>query len=179
MKKILFILVSCVLFTLSAHAQKVRYGVKAGFSYANVKVKNSNADDLLGLNAGVFAQYDLSSRFSIQPELLFTQGGAKGDYKLRLNYLTLPVMGKFRIINNLTIEVGPQVGYLISARSDGENLTKGFEEFSFALNFGLGYKIMKHILVDIRYVQDFKNINAVTDVNMKNQMLQLAVGYIF
>jgi opacity protein-like surface antigen len=39
------------------------------------------------------------------------------DYNLKLNYLNLPVILKYKIIEKLSIDFGPQIGYLMSAKT--------------------------------------------------------------
>jgi len=192
MKKILFVLVACVLFTLSANAQKVRYGVKAGLNYSDSKVKvgldyldsevkgiSVDTDAIFTLNAGVFAQIDLTNRFLVQPELLFTQAGAKYIEKAYLNYIALPVMAKYKLSDAFCLEFGPQIGYLVSAKNDGNDVSAGFKDYALNLNIGVDYLINQNILVGVRYSHGLNNISSISGLDMKSRQFQLSVGYIF
>lgn len=179
MKKFLFVLSIIVLLGLDTKAQKVKYGVKAGINYSDFDIKEFDTDPIFALNIGAFAQYELTDRFAIQPELLFTQGGAKSDNKVYLNYIAIPIMGKYKMTNALSIEFGPQIGYLVSAKASGENVSEGYKDYSFDLNLGLDYRFTNNIIIDIRYNLGLNNICSVPGFDIKKQIIQLSVGYIF
>lgn len=92
-----------------------------------------------GFHTGVFANIPVSYKFSIQPELLFSQLGSKSDYNYRtssgnyritqhydystiLNYLSLPVMVQYNILPQLYVEAAPEFGYLLGGKTK-EGLT--------------------------------------------------------
>ena len=100
------LLVGVFLFSHSANAQ-VRFGVKAGVNTSNVRHDLYDSNPLLGYQGGLMADIRLSSKFSIQPALLFVtkgfrselefrdqQGQSTGTYQsiFRTNYLKLPVL---------------------------------------------------------------------------------------
>lgn len=108
----------------------VSFGIRAG-----VNLSKSTGDapagvstkSLLGLNAGVFANFHLSESFGIQPELAWSTLGDKTEgnipglgnakYKTVLNYLTLPVLAKYTFTGSgFSLYAGPQVGFLLSAK---------------------------------------------------------------
>jgi hypothetical protein len=73
----------------------------------------------LSFHAGGFVNVPISDKFSIQPELLYSAQGENGksiDVTLQNDYINLPVMDKFYVSNNFTIEAGPQIGLLLSAK---------------------------------------------------------------
>ncbi len=127
----------------TAHAQDApRFGLKAGVSLANIAGKDlgkgfsslKDFSNLVGANAGVMADFSLSDHFSIHPELLFSQKGAKitntDSYsngsiavfstttgQVRLSYLDLPVLGRGKF-GGFFVEAGPQVGFLMAQKHE-------------------------------------------------------------
>lgn len=133
-KKLLFtfLLISSFAFSQS----NITFGAKAGISVSNLRGDYPNGIDenksKIGLNFGGFAEYEINEKFTLQPELLFsTQGNTYGykdyygggsyydgvEYNLKLNYLNLPIILKYKIIEKLSIDFGPQIGYVISAKT--------------------------------------------------------------
>jgi hypothetical protein len=132
MKKILsfFLLMGAVFFGIPSLAQSVTLGVRGGISIPNLTAGGSEKNPLnsgyssrFGPDFGVFADFPLSSRFSIEPMIEYSsQGGKKNgfqalsvpanmlplfppgqvplylyaDYKseAKLNYLMVPILAK-------------------------------------------------------------------------------------
>lgn len=197
MKKI--ILTTAMLFAFGiSNAQGdsgIKFGVKAGLNIANQKYSEINADydkpntsSRTGFHIGGFAEIKISEKFALQPELLFSTQGSKSDYsekesfgggsysyssedKYNLSYLNIPIMAKYYVIEKLSIEVGPQIGFLLSAKdkySDTETYTflgdtesdsysydfdtkNTYEKIDFSLNFGANYEFTKNIFAGVRY----------------------------
>ena len=119
-----------------AFSQEIKFGAKVGLNLSNLRgdypagIDEHNSK--IGFHIGGFAEYSINEKFSLQPELLFsTQGNTYGykdyygggsyydgaDYDLKLNYLNLPILLKYKVIEKLSIEFGPQIGYLMSAKT--------------------------------------------------------------
>ena len=134
MKKI--ILASLILFSTGTFAQEINFGVKAGINISNLRGDYPDVIDenksKIGFHIGGFAEYEINDKFTLQPELLFsTQGNTYGfkdyygggtyydgaEYNLKLNYLNLPIIIKYKVIEKLSIDFGPQIGYVLSAKT--------------------------------------------------------------
>lgn len=134
MKKI--ILTTLILFSTIAFSQKIKFGAKVGLNLSNLRgdypTRIDEHNSKLGFHIGGFAEYPINEKFTLQPELLFsTQGNKYGykdyygggsyydgaDYNAKLNYLNLPIILKYKVIKKLNIEFGPQIGYLMSAKT--------------------------------------------------------------
>ena len=111
-----------------AAVQNVRFGVKAGPSYTKFRgvdpAQLSSASNAyrLGFHAGVLAEVKVTDTFSVQPELLYSQKGAKNKLVSEIydvfSYLDLPIMVKARLgETGFFLEGGPQFGYLLRATS--------------------------------------------------------------
>ena len=185
------------------NAQEVGFGAKAGLNIANLSGDIEDTESLMGLHVGVFAEIKFSERFSFQPELLYSMQGAKAEdsemgvtmeSKLKLGYINLPLMVKFYAAENFFLEAGPQVGFLMSAKSEWETSGGGaslsgdddvkddYKSIDFGLNFGLGYNFTENLSVGARYNLGLSNIADVDDSDdfkISNSVIQVSVGYKF
>src|SRR5690606_6433160 len=185
------------------NAQEVGFGAKAGLNIANLSGDIEDTESLMGLHVGVFAEIKFSERFSFQPELLYSMQGAKAEdsemgvtmeSKLKLGYINLPLMVKFYAAENFFLEAGPQVGFLMSAKSEWETSGGGaslsgdddvkddYKSIDFGLNFGLGYNFTENLSVGARYNLGLSNIADVDDSDdfkINNSVIQVSVGYRF
>lgn len=115
-----------------AFSQEIKFGVKGGLNISSLRgnypSEIEKTESSIGFNIGGFAEYQINDKFSLQPELLFSTQGGKVQFgnvdivtqQTKLSYLQLPVMLKYKIIDKLHIEFGPQIGYIVGARSQWE-----------------------------------------------------------
>jgi hypothetical protein len=193
MKKLLFF-TAIVLFGFTyVSAQDINFGAKAGVNFATI-----TGDDLdsfssrTAFHLGFVAEIGITETFSFQPELLYSAQGS--DYSedsfegsLKVDYLNLPLMAKFYVAEGFSLEAGPQVGFLLSAKDvydDGEDdwkdITKGID---FGLNFGVGYKLENGLNFGARYNLGLSDLNddpdSQADSAFKNSVIQAYVGFFF
>lgn len=191
------------------NAQEARFGVKAGLNLSTLSgnyVEQSQIQP--GLVFGGFAAVKLSDRFIFQPELLFSfQGSAYRNYydfgniksyqqdNLNLSYLLLPVMAKYYVAKKFSLEVGPQFGFLLAARtnffsytnngyvdSNSKNVTDEFKTFDFGINVGGGYDFTDKWGIDLRYNFGLNNASQNTDgsnYKANNQVFSVTGSYKF
>jgi hypothetical protein len=115
----------------AAHAQSIRFGVKAGANLSNLSgdlVDQSQYNNRVGFHGGVMLNFGLANDLvSIQPELLYSQKGFKysgqlaGLYRntgnVRYDYLDVPVLVRVKV-SGVFFELGPQYSYLLNIASD-------------------------------------------------------------
>ena len=184
---IVSLLVICV-FT-SSNAQEVKkvagfdvaFGAKAGLNFATVIGNVSDPSVLVGVHFGGMAEVSINKKLAIQPEVLFSMQGATYSKKgnTLLNYLLLPVIGKYYVKENLSIEAGPHLGLLLSARDGGQNVKKNISPTDIGFNIGAGYKLKNNINLGLRYSIGLTNINNDGHTKINNAVLQLSAGYFF
>jgi hypothetical protein len=203
MKK-LFLLLTLGAFTFTANSQTqqtrdsgaISIGVVAGVNFASINGDDTdNLSSLTGIHAGVVVDIPLGEMFSIQPGLVYSAQGAEYsesegyDGKFKLDYLNLPVIFKYEVADGFTLEAGPQVGFLMSAKdeyeSPGDSGEDEIDEFikgiDFAASLGLGYRMESGLSIGARYnigLSEFPD-DEEFDVNWKNGVFQVSLGYFF
>jgi len=212
MKKILLTIAAFSFLTYNGLAQgnetnyreKVQFGAKIGANYSNVydsEGEEFDTDAKFGFAAGIFLAVPIGKYLGIQPEILFSQKGFKGEGRLlgtsytvtrTSNYIDIPLLFAIKPIENFTLLVGPQYSFLISQKNkfdnssttieqedefDNENLRKN------TLCFTGGFDInIDHLVVGTRVGWDlFKNNGdgTTTTPRYKNVWYQVTFGYRF
>ncbi|MDN3673531.1 porin family protein [Flavobacterium branchiarum] len=183
MKKFLLLAVVAVLGFTNVNAQKIKFGAKGGLNFASISGDDTKGiDGVTSFNLGVLSEIPISDKFSFQPELMYSgQGYSFGDNTIALSYLNIPLMGKYYLTKGLSVEAGPQLGFLFSAKNESVNVKDSFKTFDFGVNFGLGYKLDNGLNFGARYNLGLTNINNVDNSSSKNKngVFQLSVGYFF
>lgn len=176
MKKVVLLTVVAVLGFVKMNAQEIKFGAKAGLNFAFINGDNSgNYDPTTDYHFGILAEIPISEKFSFQPELLYSGQGSETNLK----YLNIPLMGKYYLTKGFSLEVGPKVGFLLSAKKGNQNKICLFNKVDFGVNFGLGYKFDNGLNFGARYNLGLSNINdanGIVDKN-KNGVFQLSIGY--
>lgn len=151
-------------------------GVKGGLNLA--KIKNADGKNKLGMVAGGFAEFKMSDKFSIRPELLYSRQGEKvGSDKIKLNYINAPILAKFYPVNRFSIEAGPQVGFLLNKK--GGSLAKSdYRKLDLSAAFGVGYRLIDNLEIGARYNLGLRDITK-TAGKHKNSVFQFSLGYKF
>ena len=186
MKKLLFAAVAVFAFG-AANAQEVKFGAKAALNLSNVTGDVEDNSMKVGFQIGGLVEIKISDKFAVQPELVYSAQGTKydgdGNPKLNLDYLNIPVMAKFYVAEGFSLEAGPQVGFLMSAKVKTDAGDADFKDFvnstDFGVNFGAGYDVTENINLGVRYSLGLSNINKEGDDSIKNSNIALAFAYKF
>lgn len=182
-----------------------QFGIKGGMNVSSLSTEEGLDDQKskIGFNAGLFMNAPLAENFSIQPELLYSQYGDKGNttvagteysYSRNLDYVTLPVMFQYNATPNFYLEAGPEFGLLVSAKNKMKNETSGetisesdnykddLNGFNFGLGLGAGYYFTPNVGLTARYVAGFTDIakdRADNSDAVKNNVFQVGLAYKF
>lgn len=189
MKKNLITICIILITTLSANAQIVKLGIKAGVNYANqtgntilVNSTNYKTEAITNYHFGLVAELPLGESFAFQPEIMYSTVGANykasgviADINNELGYITIPVLAKINLSKTFSLDLGPQASFLVS---DKENvLLKDTETFDFGAAAGLGIKVTKSIFLQGRYVVGLSEASPTAQV--KNSVVQVSAGFYF
>lgn len=189
--KILFSLfLAVILMTGTANAQHANFGIKGGLNVTNIHHSNGvDYDALVGFNVGLLAHIHLNKRFALQPELVYSTAGASDkngpfETKYNMGYINVPVLFQYMFDNGFRLQAGPQVGFLVSAKSKTGNIKADFKDdlnkVDFGLAAGMSYLIPKTGFgFDARYNLGLSDINKQGNIKSSNRGFQLGVFYLF
>ena len=184
MKKLFTIII--VLLTINICAQNITFGAKAGLNSASVNTNNQDVSTRKSIHLGITSEIKISHSFSIQPELLYSSQGFNNsldNLTIKTNYINLPVMVKYYFANGLSLEAGPQIGFLTSAEINGEDVMNNFKSSDYAVSLGAGYKLNSRLNFSLRYSVGVKDVEQGFGIGggsgIWNRVLQLSVGYNF
>ena|SRR5690554_1893 len=185
--------------------QQVKFGPKAGVNFSKI----SDIDDAemkTGFHVGAVAEIKFNDKFSVQPELLYSTQGAKIDKNgfeadFKNDYINIPIMAKYYIVDGFSVEAGPQVGFLMKSESEFSSLigpgggvsgtfdTKdSYKSVDFGVNFGLAYDLPQGFFVNARYNLGLSKINeddgalgnmSLQNKDFKNNVIQIGIGFKF
>ncbi len=168
MKKTL-ILATTFFVLLQAKAQDAHFGVKAGLNASSLDYSgNSDMQTKIGLNLGFLAHIHTSNEmWAFQPEIYYSQEGAKSksnsNESTNLGYLNIPVLIQYMFDNGFRLEAGPQVGFLMNAKSKVGNtstdIKNNLKSAVFSIPLGLSYIARNGVGFDARYNFGISNIN--------------------
>ena len=183
MKQILHILIFFI--TSLIFGQKQHTMLKAGVNFANLNSESDSFTARISFHAGFGIESELNNHLSLEPEILFSSQGAKVKKRSNvvnsLNYVNLPVMLRYYPDGGFFMEIGPQVGILVSAkqRSDSQydediNNLKGQD---YGLNLGIGFKSQGSVGINARYYLGLRDINDYEfGENLKNSVFQISLN---
>lgn len=189
---------TCLLILLAAissftFSQDVRFGFNGGISLNRGSFTPEEGLDRRffgGFDGGFLAEFKACRWLMIQPEINYTINGVElndgnSERSIKLQYITIPLLAKIKVVNGLSIVAGPQHGILLSAWNDpsGEVSSRIKEYFKFSdlvLVGGLEYKCRGHLFFAARYNHGMEQIvEEGMGFEMKNRYLSFRVGYIF
>lgn len=184
----------------SSNAKKIKIGAKAGLNVSSIKVTDEEetfkTKSRTSFHIGLVAEIPVLDKFSFQPELVYSaQGGEITDFEelYKLDYLNLPLLVKYAVTENISVAIGPQIGFLLSAKqfetddTDIEDMKEYFKGTDFSLNLGVGYTY-NNMNFGARYNLGFSDtLNDKgndeyfgNDFKIKNSsVIQISVGYFF
>ncbi|WP_273568834.1 porin family protein [Maribacter halichondriae] len=187
------------------HGQEIHLGVKAAINYTdvlgnyfyeNVKAKPS-------YEAGIFAEFPVRGKWTFHPEVLYVSRRTSVDFLDPRNFqefsvdrkvdfhsqlLAVPLITKYTINDSFSIELGPQLNFLL--RAEGKSSGIEFEDddelsFDIGPTLGVGYGLNDRFKLQLRYfigLSDvFRKENIVGyEINRDRytSVFQLGLGYV-
>jgi len=215
LNKIKRTIIAIVLFLFvfgTGNAQETKFGIKGGLNYSSIVGDLTDGIKFrFSAHGGVFLQIQFTKKFAFQPELLYSsqgfqfstdlssiEGGTVGENDFRtnvqLNYITIPILGKFALNNKLDVEFGPQFGFLLNQVTkiknldeldgtdiDDRNSVSGDFQLDYGAVVGLNYKINDSFSLSPRFYIGLRNrLNGLQgNTQNYNASIQLSVNYMF
>ena len=185
------------------------FGIKAGLNFANVtNVSSINGSSETGFHAGIFYGSFNKNVLGSRTELMYSQQGygyssdsSKGSVKL--DYIMLSQFFAINASRYVQIQIGFQTGYLLTANvkssmsTGNQSIDKAldfYNRFDYGIAGGLEFHPFSGLLVGARYTYSFSNLYKdisftgngnnssyvpAYNVDLKNNVVQLSVGYRF
>ena len=183
-------------------------GIKIGFIINQMRIDDVREDSLqhpITFQAGGLFTWNVSDKFSLQPELYYSRSGAKRTISLQdqsiviseyYSYLRLPLLAKLSFLSNGTWKLSPFGGfygaYNLSAEQEvshaGEKYSDSIRQLINPVDFGwiagleIGRRTGKgHLTLDFRFSYGLMNTNKREYSTQKiyNRMIVLLLGYRF
>ncbi len=179
------------LLAVSAFSAQAEFGIgiKAGANFATHKASGSGITlpdfkNKTGFVGGAYFNIFFGEVVGIQPEVLFSQKGAKledVDLVNNLTYVDVPILVRVRFLKVLDVHLGPQFGILANATQDGTNsdddLKEKFKNSEVSLAMGAGVNLPLNLNVTARYVLGLTDVSDVQNIEIKNNTFQLTLGF--
>ena len=186
----------------SVKAQNFHFGIKTGINLSKEtkteverQVEDFDNEFRKGFHIGGIVTYSINKQWELEGNLMYSQQGYKEHlfsiknnrtiYSIRSNYINLPIAIKYYPLEHLYIEMGPQIGFLISKKHkiQGEgNITKYIplkpNHIDLSLFCGLGYKFSNNIFLEARYIHGLNNTYKNVALS-QNRNIQISIGYLF
>jgi hypothetical protein len=190
----------------SIKAQDFKFGLLAGFDISNTRLTNKpdnlghfmDVDPMITFNLSGYVIHKTTDFWGLSLEPGFMQkGGIKnvdGDkVKFKLNYIHLPSLVDFYLLDKVFVSIGPEFCWMINAKTksnDHSNYIIDLYDNKFEVSglVGLNYNIIKQIDVGLRYNHGLTYISKTTwtdeignvvgkDSKEYNQYIQLIVRF--
>ncbi len=188
MRKLLT-LVALVCMVVGAKAQtEIVIGPKVGMNVTNLS--SLDLKEKVSFHVGGFAEFRFSDYFAVQPELIYSRQGARDKNDgtkmiFRANYLNIPVLFRCYVLDQLSVDLGPEFGFALNARykvKANKNTVTDMDvnTLSFAFAMGVSYN-WDNLMFSARYNLGLSNAidKKEVDGGNKNHVFQLSVGYRF
>lgn len=191
-------------FTNAQHDVKatsnIKFGAKGGLNLANLVGDDAgDANVFVGFNAGFFIEIPVADKLLFQPEILYSAQGSKSegvvdgfnvDATLKFNYINVPLLFKYQVANKFSLEAGPYIGFLTSAKlkfdveglgSDTVDMKDEVKSTDFGLGLGMNYEFSDVIFANARYQGGLTEIgdSEAGGNNVKNSVFQIGLGFRF
>lgn len=189
MKKL--IVAACLLMSATSFAQTFQLGIKGGVNISNFtggNFENLDKKSLVGFHAGGFLSFFFGDNLALQPEVLFSSQGAKledaGDKQnLKVSYINVPVLLKYRFNGGFYLEAGPQIGFKVSEDIDDMPVEDFAKSTDLSVAGGLGFHSSSGLGIGARYTAGLSKVGDFNagdiDPDFKNGVIQVSLFYTF
>src|SRR5688572_27823618 len=111
-------LTAILIFTFTMSFAQFNYGLKGGLNLSNLhRNKFGNAGDWKpAVHVGGWMSYDVTKRFIIISDLLYSEKGFSADwFKARFSYISFITNFRYTVLRKLSAEAGGGASYLVSS----------------------------------------------------------------
>ncbi len=199
MKKIVFAIIICLVFTEIGQAQ-IRFGARLSGSMTNITDVHGNSRSRGGFQVGALGLIPITNNdiLFFQPEVNYSAQGEmdeldrpeySGKQKIYLSYINVPLNMKLYFTDaesEFFAIAGPYFGFKI-----GENVqdvgfnteasNSEFNSFDFGATLGIGFSLNRQVEASLRYSYGLVDqvANDAADASNHTSILNLGVSYFF
>jgi|SRR6056297_2196872 len=159
----------------------------------NRKLLNPHYDNIpiIYSSSGRLVIFPIVDNLKIESNFLFIKKGMRIKYEdnnifLETDSFEIPVLFKFKPVNNLAVYAGSQIGVITKAKTENnsktEEIKKNLNNIRYNLKIGGQYMMNDLLFFDARFIFGLETgfTEDVKDTNKeKNKTIQLSVGYLF
>ena len=194
-KRLLLVIVSIVLISVSSYAQPITFGIKGGIDFTKLTGQSFGGNYATSFNAGIYATSKFNQKWGWQTELVYNDGleninsdgflqvyqpntGANNstlNNSATIGALTIPFLITYKLNNFFSLHAGPQVSF--NAYTNQNMFINGsvpFKEADFwgvvGANLDLG-----GINFYLRYNNGFTNINKIGGDTWNNRQINFGM----
>jgi len=149
-----------LLLSVISNAQRFKGGAVIGFNVSQIDGDFWSGYNKAGMVGGAYVYTEFSDRWGSQMEIRYSAKGSATSLnnpvhrKIRLQYIELPLLVTYDFFTHFQAQGGVSVGYLFNAaQNDGygyEDFDQ-FDQYEFALNIGVNYKVLKKLSANVRF----------------------------
>ena len=149
-----FLLAAILIFTInSVYSQTFRAHILGGAATSQISGDQLAGFNKAGIIGGAGVNTTLSKKALLSFEIYFIQKGSQKQtdvenndleyYRLRLNYIEIPVLLEYHVSEKLSIQLGPCIGSLISSSEENQfgqlDFQPSFIKYEVSVIGGLNY----------------------------------------
>lgn len=192
MRKIALLPILALMTTLTASAQVKGFGFgpRVGVNFADYM--NSPGRSRTGIYAGAFADYNITHRWGIETGVYYSQLGSTNNVEVghasqtihRMDYLSVPLVGKFNFLGGFRAIAGVEGLFKLSAEckeKNGGNTAKmeNVRSSNLAFTIGAGYLLRCGLDITASYSKGFHSAIMHTGETTCPTYFRVAVGWRF
>lgn len=190
MKYILTILVISSFLVGPLKAQEISFGAVAGTNFSTFNTELFEGQFRIALHAGLVLKLELSEKWTIHPEFLYSQQGMTwrdGDAKIKRynDYFGIPMLMQWSPNKKVAILFGPGIGILLKSVEINEypgyydevDSMEDYNRVDIGLNLGFEYCFSTYFSMGIRYYNGLMNANI--PYKYTNAHFSIPVSYMF
>jgi len=159
-------------------SQGLGLGVKLGANFANVNTDNYDVKSKTSYHAGAYANIGFSEKWGVTGEVLWSAQGAElDDVEFNTNYIAVPIMLRWHVIDLISLEAGPVFNFLTSAEYGGNDFKDQLNDPSYSGAFGALVHLPLGFNGGVRYVLGLSDLTEDDTTEVKDATFQVYVGW--
>ncbi|WP_298061263.1 porin family protein [uncultured Rikenella sp.] len=191
MKKIILTFVfTFAVATVAAQVKGLGFGPRVGINFADYM--NSPGSSRTGVYAGAFVDYNFTHRWGIETGAYYSQLGSTDNVELgyasptihRMDYLSVPLVGKFNFLGGFRVIAGFEGLFKLSAERKVKNggpttEMENVRSSNLAFTVGAGYLLRCGLDITASYSKGFNSAIMHTGETTCPTYFRVAVGWRF